>query len=43
VSGHLELTVKFSQLPTPVQVQAGLKIGIQTDRALLRSSAVNCL
>ncbi|WP_295396812.1 ProQ/FinO family protein [uncultured Thiodictyon sp.] len=35
VSGHLELTVKFSQLPTPVQVQAGLKIGIQTDRALV--------
>ena len=35
VSGHLELTVKFSELPTPVQVQAGLKIGIQTDRALV--------
>ena len=35
VSGHLQLTVKFPQLPTPVQVQAGLKIGIQTDRALV--------
>jgi hypothetical protein len=35
VSGHLELTVKFSQLPTPVPLKAGMKIGIQTDSALV--------
>lgn len=35
VSGRLELTVKFSQLPQPITVKAGMKIGIQTDTALV--------
>ncbi len=35
VSGRLELTVKFSQLPQPVAVKAGMKIGIQTETALV--------
>ena len=30
VPGRLELTVKFSELPQPLPVQDGLKIGIQT-------------
>ena len=28
--GRLELTVKFSELPQPLPVQSGLKIGVQT-------------
>ncbi|WP_172452750.1 ProQ/FINO family protein [Chromatium okenii] len=35
VSGRLELTVKFNELPQPVVVKAGMKIGIQTDTALV--------
>lgn len=35
VSGRLELTVKFSQLPQPVAVKTGMKIGIQTETALV--------
>ncbi|MEI2780645.1 MAG: ProQ/FINO family protein [Candidatus Competibacter sp.] len=31
VPGRLELTVKFSELPRPLQVQGGIKIGIQTE------------
>ncbi|HRZ07578.1 MAG TPA: hypothetical protein P5102_15820, partial [Candidatus Competibacteraceae bacterium] len=30
VPGRLELTVKFSELPRPLPVQGGLKIGVQT-------------
>lgn len=30
VSGRLELTVKFSDLPKPMTVQGGIKIGIET-------------
>ncbi|MBK8754657.1 MAG: ProQ/FinO family protein [Candidatus Competibacteraceae bacterium] len=30
VPGRLELTVKFSELPRPLQVQGGMKIGIRT-------------
>ncbi|WP_172452751.1 ProQ/FINO family protein [Chromatium okenii] len=29
VSGHLELTVKLTELPTPVVVKAGMKIGFR--------------
>ena len=32
VPGRLELTVKFSDLPQPLPVQDGLKIGVQTGR-----------
>ena len=35
VTGRLELTVKFTQLPQPLPVKAGMKIGIQTDTALV--------
>ncbi|MBK1642699.1 hypothetical protein CKO12_12630 [Chromatium okenii] len=35
VSGHLELTVKLTELPTPVVVKAGMKIGVQTETALV--------
>jgi hypothetical protein len=35
VSGRLELTVKFAYLPKPVVVKAGMKIGIQTQKALV--------
>lgn len=35
VSGRLELTLKFSQLPKPMPVKSGMKIGIQTDSALV--------
>jgi hypothetical protein len=31
VPGRLELTVKFNELPTPVQVQAGYKFGLDCD------------
>ena len=35
VTGRLELTVKFTELPKPLPVKAGMKIGIQTDTALV--------
>ncbi|MBV5311154.1 ProQ/FINO family protein [Chromatium okenii] len=35
VSGRLQLTVKFDYLPKPVVVKTGMKIGIQTERALV--------
>ncbi len=35
VSGRLELTVKFTELPKPLPVKAGMKIGIQTETALV--------
>jgi sRNA-binding protein len=35
VSGRLELTLKFNELPKPVVVKAGMKIGIQTETALV--------
>jgi sRNA-binding protein len=35
VTGRLELTVKFTELPKPLSVKAGMKIGIQTDTALV--------
>ena len=35
VSGRLELTVKFTELPKPVVIKSGMKIGIQTDTALV--------
>ena len=35
VPGRLELTVKFSELPQPLPVQGGLKIGIQTDAGIV--------
>ncbi len=38
VSGRLELTVKFSQLPEAVRVKSGFKIGIQTDNLLITAT-----
>lgn len=35
VTGRLELTLKFSALPKPMPVKSGMKIGIQTDAALV--------
>ena len=35
VPGRLELTVKFSELPQPLRVQDGLKIGIQTGEGIV--------
>ena len=35
VPGRLELTVKFSELPRPLHVQDGLKIGIQTGEGIV--------
>jgi len=35
VPGRLELTLKFNQLPKAVQIKDGMKIGIQTDKALV--------
>ncbi|MEA3643284.1 MAG: ProQ/FINO family protein [Lamprobacter sp.] len=35
VPGRLELTLKFNQLPKAVQIKDGMKIGIQTDNALV--------
>lgn len=35
VPGRLELTLKFSQLPKAVPIKDGMKIGIQTDTALV--------
>lgn len=35
VPGRLELTVKFSELPKPLAVQSGLKIGIQTGEGIV--------
>lgn len=35
VPGRLELTVKFSELPKPLPVQSGLKIGIQTGEGVV--------
>ena len=33
--GHLVLTVKFSELPQPLHVQDGLKIGIQIGEGIV--------
>ncbi|MCP5134144.1 MAG: hypothetical protein H6976_11280 [Gammaproteobacteria bacterium] len=33
--GRIELTVKFSEWPSPLQVQGGMKIGIQTDAGIV--------
>lgn len=35
VPGRLDLTVKFSELPKPLTVQSGLKIGIQTGEGIV--------
>jgi hypothetical protein len=35
VPGRLELTVKFSELPQPLPVQGGLKIGVQTAEGIV--------
>lgn len=35
VPGRLELTVKFSELPKPLSVQDGVKIGIQTEEGVV--------
>ena len=35
VPGRLELTVKFSELPPPLHVQDGLKIGVQTGEGIV--------
>ena len=35
VPGRLELTVKFSELPQPLPVRGGLKIGIQTGEGIV--------
>ncbi|MBB1076167.1 ProQ/FinO family protein [Rhodoferax sp. 4810] len=35
VTGRLELTIKFSALPQAMPVKAGMKIGVQTDSALV--------
>ncbi|MBK1621128.1 hypothetical protein CKO42_22450 [Lamprobacter modestohalophilus] len=35
VPGRLELTLKFNQLPKAVPIKDGMKIGIQTDNALV--------
>jgi hypothetical protein len=35
VTGRLELTLKFSDLPKPMPVKSGMKIGIRTDSALV--------
>ena len=35
VPGRLELTLKFNQLPDAVPIKEGMKIGIQTDNALV--------
>jgi len=35
VPGRLELTVKFSELPQPLQVQGGIKIGIETPEGVV--------
>jgi len=35
VPGRLELTVKFSELPRPLQVQGGMKIGLQTNEGVV--------
>ncbi len=35
VPGRLELTVKFSALPRPLQVQGGIKIGIETPEGIV--------
>jgi hypothetical protein len=35
VPGRLELTVKFNHLPQPMPVKAGMKIGIETEGALV--------
>lgn len=37
VSGSLELTVKFSQLPTPVPVKTGMKVGFRTESGLIET------
>ena len=35
MTGRLELTLKFPTLPKPMPVKSGMKIGIQTDSALV--------
>lgn len=35
VPGRLELTVKFSELPKPLAVQSGMKLGIQTGEGIV--------
>ncbi|NCU20326.1 Fertility inhibition FinO-like protein [Candidatus Falkowbacteria bacterium] len=35
VPGRLELTVKFTQLPKPVELKSGMKIGIQAEKNLV--------
>ncbi len=35
VPGRLELTVKFSELPQPLAVQGGMKLGIQTGEGIV--------
>ena len=35
VPGHLELTVKFSELPQPLPVHDGLKVGVQTGEGIV--------
>jgi len=35
VPGRLELTVKFTQMPKPVEVKTGMKIGIQAEKCLV--------
>jgi sRNA-binding protein len=35
VPGRLELTVKFSELPTPLAVQSGMKLGIHTGEGIV--------
>ena len=35
VPGRLELTVKFSELPQPLRVQDGVKIGVQTGMGIV--------
>ena len=35
MSGRLELTVKFLELPVPLQVQDSLKIGVQTGEGIV--------
>ena len=35
VPGRLELTVKFSEMPTPVTVETGVKIGVETGEGVV--------
>lgn len=35
VPGRLELTVKFSEMPTPVPVEGGVKIGVETGEGVV--------